>query len=310
MVAQEALPVEDRIVELLRGLGIGKAHAAAYLPGDWSGLLERHPSAVASLTLICPRGMKTDVLRVHARRLLIVSGDGGNVVGDLMRAVDGLPGATVKMLRDYFSPMWADVMADRTGEVESAMLEFLALRESESPASSVQLPEGEGEEAGISYTVRGSGPPLLLFPLGLAPSQWDPLLPALRRTLHHHHPGRRVSGHGGVPGNSRPRLPPGGSQRGGRGRAPARPDGAGGGLRRRHGGALAGPLHRAAQSHRGGRHQRLPSSRGRETGCRAKGSTASSNGRAPTARSCRSPTGGSTPPWRSPSWRKGTPTRC
>ena len=43
----------------------------------------------------------------------------------------------------------------------------------------MRLPAGEGEEAGISYTVRGSGPPLLLFPLGLAASQWEPLLPAL-----------------------------------------------------------------------------------------------------------------------------------
>ena len=175
----ETLPVEERIVGLLRHLGIARAHVAAYLPGDWGGLLERHPAAVASLTLICPRGMKTEVLRPHAGRLLIVSGDGGNVVADLMRAVDGLPGATLTMLRDYFSPMWADVMADRTGEVRSAMLEFLALRDKASPLPSVRLPEGEGEEAGISYTVRGSGPPLLLFPLGLAASQWDPLLPAL-----------------------------------------------------------------------------------------------------------------------------------
>ena len=179
MVVQEARPVEERIAELLRHLGIDKAHVAAYLPGDWSGLLEHYPAAVASLTLICPRGMKTDVLRPHARRLLIVSGDGGNVVADLMRAVDGLPGVTLTMLRDYFSPMWADVMADRTAEVQSAMLEFLSLRERESPLPPVQLPEGEGEEAGISYTVRGSGPPLLLFPLGLAASQWEPLLPAL-----------------------------------------------------------------------------------------------------------------------------------
>ena len=179
MVVQEARPVEERIAELLRRLGIDKAHVAAYLPGDWSGLLEHYPAAVASLTLICPRGMKTDVLLPHARRLLIVSGDGGNVVADLMRAVDGLPGVTLTMLRDYFSPMWADVMADRTAEVQSAMLEFLSLRERESPLPPVQLPEGEGEEAGISYTVRGSGPPLLLFPLGLAASQWEPLLPAL-----------------------------------------------------------------------------------------------------------------------------------
>ena len=109
--------------KLLRHLGIEKAHAAAYLPGDWSGLLERHPSAVASLTLICPRGMKTEVVRPHAGRLLIVSGDGGNTVADLMRAVHDLPGATVTMLRDYFSPMWADVMADRTGEVTAAMIQ-------------------------------------------------------------------------------------------------------------------------------------------------------------------------------------------
>ena len=179
MVIQEGRPVEDRIVELLQHLGIGKAHVAAYLPGDWGGLLERHPSAVASLTLVCPRGMKTEVLSPHTRRLLIVSGDGGNVVKDLMRAVDDLPGAALTVLRDYFSPMWADVMADRTGEVESAMLEFLSLREKESPLPPARLPEGEGEAAGISYTVRGSGPPLLLFPLGLAASQWDPLLPAL-----------------------------------------------------------------------------------------------------------------------------------
>ncbi len=179
MAAQEGLSVEERIAELLGRLGIGEAHVAAYLPGDWCGLLERHPSTVASLTLICPRGLKTEVLRPHTGRLLIVSGDRGNGVADLMRAVDGLPGATVTMLRDYFSPMWADVMADRTGEVQSTMLEFLALRDRESPLRSVHLPDAEGEEAGISYAIRGAGPPLLLFPLGLAASQWDPLLPAL-----------------------------------------------------------------------------------------------------------------------------------
>jgi hypothetical protein len=47
--------------------------------------------------------MKTGVLRPHAGRVLIVSGDGGNVVADLMRAVKDLPGASLTMLRDYFS---------------------------------------------------------------------------------------------------------------------------------------------------------------------------------------------------------------
>ena len=43
----------------------------------------------------------------------------------------------------------------------------------------VRLPESEGEAAGISYRIRGAGPPLLLMPLELAPSQWAPLLPPL-----------------------------------------------------------------------------------------------------------------------------------
>ena len=93
--------------------------------------------------------------------------------------MDKLPGAALTVLRDYYSPMWADVMADRGDEVEPAMREFLARREGERPASPVRLQEGEGEAAGISYTVRGSGPPLLLFPLALAPSQWQPVLAAL-----------------------------------------------------------------------------------------------------------------------------------
>jgi ubiquinone/menaquinone biosynthesis C-methylase UbiE len=41
------------------------------------------------------------------------------------------------------------------------------------------VPEGEGEAAGISYRICGSGPPLVLMPLDLAPSQWEPLIAEL-----------------------------------------------------------------------------------------------------------------------------------
>jgi SAM-dependent methyltransferase len=36
-----------------------------------------------------------------------------------------------------------------------------------------------GEVAGISYRIHGAGPPLLLMPLLLAPSQWAPIIPML-----------------------------------------------------------------------------------------------------------------------------------
>ena len=82
-----------------------------------------------------------------------------------------LPDATLITLRDYFSPTWADMIADRTEEIGSEMIAFLSRINQRQGGKEVTLPEGEGEVAGISYSIRGSGPLLVLLPLGLAPSQ-------------------------------------------------------------------------------------------------------------------------------------------
>jgi ubiquinone/menaquinone biosynthesis C-methylase UbiE len=47
----------------------------------------------------------------------------------------------------------------------------------------VALSEATGEIDGISYQVQGTGSPLVLLPLSVAPSQWEPLLPQL---IKHH----------------------------------------------------------------------------------------------------------------------------
>src|SRR5207302_713889 len=75
--------------------------------------------------------------------------------------------------------LWADVAADRTQEVGTAMLDALQRADLRHRGKAVVLPEGEGEVAGIAYRIRGAGPPLVLLPLALAPSQWEPLLPIL-----------------------------------------------------------------------------------------------------------------------------------
>jgi SAM-dependent methyltransferase len=90
-----------------------------------------------------------------------------------------LPGATSLNLREYVSLMWSDVFADRTADIGTVLLEFLQRMEQRQSTQAVQLAEGEGEVAGISYRMRGAGPPLVLLPLELAPSQWEPLLPTL-----------------------------------------------------------------------------------------------------------------------------------
>jgi hypothetical protein len=41
------------------------------------------------------------------------------------------------------------------------------------------LPATSGTIAELAYRVLGNGPPVALFPLGLAPSQWQPLVESL-----------------------------------------------------------------------------------------------------------------------------------
>ena len=171
MAPQAGHPVEERIIQLLRHLGIEQAHFAACMPRDWGGLVSTHPASVSSLTLICPMGINVSALRTNTPRLLVFTGDQGRPAEEAQRAVASVPAAALITLRDYFGPPWADMIADRTEEIGSAMMDFLARIDQGRMGRAVTLAEGEGEVAGISYSVRGSGPPLVLLPLALAPSQ-------------------------------------------------------------------------------------------------------------------------------------------
>jgi hypothetical protein len=79
------------------------------------------------------------------------------------------------ILRGYEWQPWSDVIADRGAEIGAAMLDFLDRH----PIPAVTLSETEGEVAGITYRIRGEGPPLVLMPLSLAPSQWEPVIATL-----------------------------------------------------------------------------------------------------------------------------------
>jgi len=91
-------------------------------------------------------------------------------------AINRLPGAQLVALRDYDLQGWSDAAAERTDELGTAMLQFLGRM---AAPTSIALRGGEGEVAGITYRVRGTGPPLVLLPMFLAPSQWEPLVPRL-----------------------------------------------------------------------------------------------------------------------------------
>src|SRR5262245_34866725 len=92
-------------------------------------------------------------------------------------ALVSLPEAQVAWLHGYFGPPWADVVADCTNSVETALLRQVSM---EQPREQQGMHgDFQGAIAGITYHSQGQGPPLVLLPLALASSQWDPLLSRL-----------------------------------------------------------------------------------------------------------------------------------
>ncbi len=108
-----------------------------------------------------------------------MTGDHGAGPRRVQAVLPDLPQATTVVLRDYAGLTWADLAVERGGEIGGAMQDFLARIESRQPLPATSLPEQEGEIAGISYSVRGAGPPLVLLPLDLSPTQWTALVPVL-----------------------------------------------------------------------------------------------------------------------------------
>jgi SAM-dependent methyltransferase len=174
MTAETTLNVEERLRQLLRHLGIDRAHFAGRSAPDWTGLAAAYPEVFASLTLI--GAFNPQSAQSLAAKLLAVTGDRGTTATTVRNAVSHLPGAQLVALRDCDLQGWSDVAAERTPELAAAMLQFLGRMTA--PAS-LALREGEGEAAGINYRIRGAGPPLVLLPMFLAPSQWEPLVPLL-----------------------------------------------------------------------------------------------------------------------------------
>jgi SAM-dependent methyltransferase len=181
MTTEADISVADRLLQVLDHLGIERAHFAASMLSDVSGFAKAHPERIASLMLICPPRLDPSTLRALSSRLLIIAGDQGRPASMVREAVTSLPEATVVWLPGYFSPPWSDPVADCTAAVETAFLKILG---DQSQKNRAMQGDGQGAVAGISYRSQGAGPPVVLLPLSLASSQWDPLLAWLSARYH------------------------------------------------------------------------------------------------------------------------------
>jgi len=167
----------ERLIALMDHLGIEVAHLAAQVAGDVAGLAQAHPERIGGLVLCAPTRLDPQPFVGVTARLLIISGEGDPGAEPIRRAHERLPGAQRHVLTGYAALGWSDVVADRTTEVARTLLGFLksgpAARSADRGAEPALEP-GVGAYAGLTYRIDGRGPPLLLLPFFLAPSQWEP----------------------------------------------------------------------------------------------------------------------------------------
>jgi len=171
----------DRLKVLFDHLGIERAHVLACMSGDWGDLAITSADCICSLTVVAPhlnKGIPAALGELEAPGL-VIAGDQGAPAKRAQDLAARFERGELFALRGYSSPAWADTVADRTDEVASAIIHFLAQAEHEGRVPSAVAANGEGEIAAISYRIEGRGPALVLMPLSLAPSQWDPLIPRL-----------------------------------------------------------------------------------------------------------------------------------
>ena len=180
MASETRLSVADRLLQVFQHLGIQQAHVAGRLPRDWTGFATTYPDHIASLTLLCPMVVDPATLSHLASRTLVFGADQGPFAARMQSAMAHLPDARYVALADYAYAAWTDVAADRTEAIGDAIMPFLAQQTSQAAGGQMTAPlEADGEVSGVTYQIRGSGPPLVLLPLWFSPSQWDPLLPRL-----------------------------------------------------------------------------------------------------------------------------------
>ncbi|MFG1236752.1 methyltransferase domain-containing protein [Xanthobacter autotrophicus DSM 597] len=168
-----ALSLADRLAALWDHLGIEAAHVATQMPGSLAGFAAAHPGRIAGLLFHEPVGCEPAAFADVADRLTVLAGDGGTSSQIAAVIAAALPESRRRVLEGYAQPGWADHVRDRTDEV------IAALKDLPGAASTRDRAPESGAHAGISYDMRGSGPALVLFPLFLAPTQWDAALPRL-----------------------------------------------------------------------------------------------------------------------------------
>ena len=166
----------ERIVAALDALGIETAHFGfGGLPADMLSLLSFQPHRVSGIAAVVPAAAPPQLLG-HRPLVAVASRAGDRFAVAAGREFD--TAVPVQWLPDrYEYQIWSDVAADNN---ELVCRSLRAVDEARAlPA--VRIRQGELEVEGVRVRVEGSGPPLVLLPAALWPTQWDSAVTPLAR---------------------------------------------------------------------------------------------------------------------------------
>ncbi len=171
------IALEQRIRRLFAHHRIERAHlVGGGLVGELIALCTAAPDLFASLTLVCPHSIPSTLSRDLRMPFCIVSGDHGRAADLIGHALSGVADPKRVVLRDYDPLVWTDAAQERPEEILRGLVAFLASVDREVKLTEAESVDPTGMVAELAYRGCGAGRPLVLFPLGLAPSQWQPLM--------------------------------------------------------------------------------------------------------------------------------------
>jgi SAM-dependent methyltransferase len=173
MVEAEVSGPGERVLAVFDALGIERAHLLARSPIDVLDVVRADPNRIASIVIQGSAARPEDFGALADRTLWIIGDQ-----GETARSMANRPGAAISTIEGCSDFMWSDTVSDDTEAVWQAVGSHLKRFDDCTSATLA----AEGEVAGVSYRAAGSGPPVVLMPLGLSAHQWDALIPRLRET--------------------------------------------------------------------------------------------------------------------------------
>ena len=168
--------VQQRLTALFAHLGLDRAHFGVQNTAEMDPIIAEQPECIASMAMTGLNRLQAATVAPIADRLLLMYGDGGAGADAVAATLPSLPSIESHCFKNYTVLTWSDVTAERGDEIVPLWLDFLARTEARGPASRPALDQRTGEVAGITYRIQGSGPALVLLPMLLSASQWEPII--------------------------------------------------------------------------------------------------------------------------------------